>query len=175
MARLFKIVEDHKASKWLRFANYLIDLVAFYLVLLAVAGILGFILGFFTDVDIEQFAYDVENMNSILQRILSLIAYGIFMFLVEFFSKGRSLGKLITGTQVVKTDVSPLNIEDYFLRNICRAIPFDQLSFLGKNGWHDTIYDTRVVNKKNFEESRRLKHDLDNLGNNSENNFIQND
>ena len=165
MAKLFKIVEDHKASKWLRFANYLIDLLAFYLFILAIAGITGFTLGYFTDVDIEAVANDIENMNSILQRILGILSYALFMFLTEFISKGRSLGKLITGTQVVKTDASALGFQDYFLRNISRAIPFDQLSFLGNNGWHDTIYDTRVVKKKKFEESQNLQQDLNSLGN----------
>ena len=165
MAKLFKIVEDHKASKWLRLANYFIDLLAFYLLILAIAAITGFILGYFTDVDIEALANDIENMNSILQRILGLLAYGLFMFLTEFISKGRSLGKLITGTQVVKTDASPLTFQDYFFRNISRAIPFDQLSFLGNNEWHDTIYYTRVVKKKKFEEAQNLQQDLNDLGN----------
>ncbi len=167
MARLFKIVEDHKASKWLRFANYCIDLAVIYVLAILFYAILGIYLALFTDVNVDEFANNMEENNSFLDKIASLLIYGFLMFLIEFFSKGRSLGKLITGTMVVKTDASPLTLKDYFIRNISRAIPFDQLSFLGNNGWHDTIFDTRVVNKKNFEKDRSLKLDLDNLGNNS--------
>ena len=112
----------------------------------------------------ESFDY-LENLNPLVDRIMTILLYAFIMFLTEKFSKGRSLGKLITGTQVVKTDSSPLTFQDYFFRNISRAIPFDQLSFLGNNGWHDTIYDTRVVKKKKFEEAQNLQQDLNNLGN----------
>lgn len=164
MARLFKIVEDHKASKWQRLANYLIDLAAIYILIMVFFAILGIFFAIFTEVDVDEFANKLGNVNSFIDRIIGLLIYGFLMFLVEFFSKGRSLGKFITGTMVIKTDATALKIQDYFYRNISRAIPFDQLSFLGNNGWHDTICDTRVVKKKNFEEAKRLQLDLETLG-----------
>jgi uncharacterized RDD family membrane protein YckC len=84
--------------------------------------------------------------------------------LIEYFSKGRSLGKYITGTKVVMTDGNEPTLSDYFMRNIIRLVPFDALSFFGENGWHDSWSDTRVINIKNYEAERQAKNEIDAIG-----------
>lgn len=165
MAKLLKIVDDHKASKWLRLANYVIDLAIGYAAVVIIFALLGVFYALISGTDFYTVSEEMSQMNNLLDRILSVLTYALVMFLIEFLSKGRSIGKLITGTQVVRTDASKLKIQHYFLRNICRAMPFDQLSFLGENGWHDTIIDTRVVKKREFEEAIKLQSDLNSLGN----------
>jgi uncharacterized RDD family membrane protein YckC len=61
---------------------------------------------------------------------------------------GWTIGKLITGTRVVRldADVKPpfLNILG---RSFARLIPFEPLSFFGTKpgGWHDHLSKTRTV------------------------------
>ncbi len=104
-------------------------------------------------------------MNPLLDRIITTLAYVIIMFLIEFMTKGRSLGKLITGTKVVMIDGSAPTTKNYFYRNLCRIIPFDTLTFLGENGWHDKISKTTVVNKKAFEADLSQEDSIESIGN----------
>jgi hypothetical protein len=52
----------------------------------------------------------------------------------------------------------------YFIRNISRLVPFDVLSFLGENGWHDSWSDTRVIHTKNYETERQAKSEIESIG-----------
>ena len=79
------------------------------------------------------------------------------MFLVEFATNGKSLGKFITGTMVVKEDGSLPTSNDFLKRNFSRIVPFDSLSFLGNRGWHDSWSDTKVVKKKSYLEAIERK------------------
>lgn len=164
MARILQVVERNKASKGYRFLNYIIDF-AFSIVIMWVL-ILVFVIGkyFITGEDMEQSIDDITNINPLVDRIGTLLMYGFIMFLIEKFSKGRSLGKLITGTKVVKTDGSVLTTDDLLKRNFSRAVPFDQLSFFGNNGWHDSWSDTRVVRIKDYEQALNLQNDLESIG-----------
>lgn len=168
MAVLLKIVHDNKAEKLLRFVNYLIDLAFCYFLIIILFGIGSFAYSVITGNSLSEVANSLSSMNSLLDRLVTLLSYVMLMFLFEFLTKGRSLGKFITGTMVVKSDGKLLTMKDYFQRNICRAIPFEIFSFLGNNGWHDSIYDTRVVKKKAYEEAQAQKIDLDNLGKRNE-------
>lgn len=86
-------------------------------------------------------------------------AYFLIYFGIEAITKGRSIGKYITGTKVAMIDGTNPTIKDYFSRNI----PFDAFSFLGGNGWHDKISKTTVVNKKAFEESLKTNSTIDEI------------
>ncbi|WP_169743955.1 RDD family protein [Kaistella jeonii] len=119
-----------------------------------------FILG----VDIEESADELENMNPLIDRIVTLLVYAFIMFLAETATKGRSLGKLITGTKVVKTDGSKLTMLELLKRNFIRAVPFDQLSFIGSKGWHDNFSDTAVVRIRSFEKEKSLENELELIG-----------
>ncbi|NML69118.1 RDD family protein [Chryseobacterium sp. RP-3-3] len=157
MRKYLQIVDRHRASKGARFANYLIDLVAFYIVFFVVLTILMLIS--------PAFREWMANANDLIQRVIAIIFYILFSFAMETVTGGRSLGKLITGTRVIMTDGQKPSAGNYFLRNIIRGVILvDQLSFLSENGFHDSWSNTRVINIKNYDAERQLKSDINSIG-----------
>jgi len=67
---------------------------------------------------------------------------------------GQTLGKLVTGTKVVNKDSTSLTLERVIGRALCRLIPFEILSFVGRRprGWHDSISKTMVISIKSSSE-----------------------
>ncbi|CAM3334144.1 RDD family protein [Empedobacter stercoris] len=165
-------VGEHKANKGIRFLNFIIDYVSIILVTMLFFGMIATIIVLINPE--SNILYQLENINPLLDRIITAIFYILLIFLSEFLTKGRSLGKLITGTKVVMIDGSEPTTKDYFNRNLCRLIPFDVLTFLGENGWHDKISNTTVVNKKAFEADLSYEDIIDTIGNTeSESNMIK--
>lgn len=156
---ILRIVEKNKASQGLRFANYIVDLIAFYVLMIIFFSIIGSFLS-----DPDALIDRLDKINPLLDRLLSLIFYAIYMLIIEVILKGRSLGKFITGTKVMMIDGTAPTLSHYFTRNISRAVPFDQLSFFGTNGWHDSWSDTRVVKITDYENDIKLQKDLESLG-----------
>lgn len=76
--------------------------------------------------------------------ILIVIAY---YTVFEYFAKGRTLGKMATGTVAVRADGSNLTFKDAFLRTLCRFIPFEIFSAFGYRPWHDSLTNTLVIKK----------------------------
>lgn len=60
---------------------------------------------------------------------------------------GVTIGKLITRTKVVTEDGSKPGFGMALGRSLCRMIPFEAFSFLGREsrGWHDSITKSYVV------------------------------
>ncbi len=164
MARTLQVVERNKAGLGYRFANYLIDFAFSIFIMWVFIAFVVLVLYFVTGTDIDQSLDDLGDINPLLDRIMTLLVYAFIMFLTEKLTNGRSLGKLITGTKVVKSDGSELTTDDLLKRNFSRAVPFDQLSFLGNNGWHDRWSDTNVVRLKNFENAKNIEKDLQSIG-----------
>ena len=158
-----KIIEDHRANKGLRIANYLID----YMVVYAFFFAFGIIGGALTYIDI-YFVYELSlkmsEVNKFVDYAITTSVYFATIFSMEFFTKGRSLGKYITGTQVVAIDGTLPTTKDFFIRNISRIVPFDGLSFLGENGWHDSWSNTRVIHKKKYENQLHTNKEINDLG-----------
>lgn len=148
-------VGEHKANKGLRFLNYLIDSF-FVLICLSIILIIVELL-------FSIFSIYISSEN-LLFNIFIYVALVIIYFLIEFLTKGRSLGKFITGTKVVMIDGTEPTTKDYFTRNLCRLIPFDAFTFLGENGWHDKISKTTVVRKKAFEDEMFKNNSIDQIG-----------
>jgi len=131
-------------SPGLRFVNYLIDVVAFYA--------LSFLVGVLYAVVIASNAYNYQastegaymQLYLMLAWILIIVAY---YTLFEFFAKGRTLGKMATGTVAVKEDGSRLTFKDALLRTLCRFIPFEVFSAFGYRPWHDSLTKTLVIKK----------------------------
>ena len=127
------------ASTGLRLANYLIDLV----VSIGVSFAFVFVLIMTTQSD--AIVYWFKDLPPLAGRLLSLIFFGLFMSLIEGFTKGRSLGKLITGTKAIRWDNQPFGWGDAFGRAFSRMVPFEPFSALWGSPWHDKWTDTRVV------------------------------
>jgi uncharacterized RDD family membrane protein YckC len=124
-----------------RFLNLLIDIIGIYFLIL----LLGFLLGF-----VSAFAVTVnqDKNNYLLQLCISYLCNLLYYTLFEGFTKGRSLGKFITGTVAIKIDGSTITWKDAFLRSLCRIVPFESLSvFFDYAPWHDKWTKTTVVKK----------------------------
>jgi uncharacterized RDD family membrane protein YckC len=119
-------------SQGTRLGNYIIDLILFNIVSVGVALL-------FSDEDTGK------TDNPIFSILLNLILYGCFMMVQELLFQGRSVGKFLTGTKVVDESGFTPPTSVLIARNLCRAIPFNALSFLGARGWHDSISGTYVV------------------------------
>ncbi|MCW3118331.1 MAG: hypothetical protein JWM28_2413 [Chitinophagaceae bacterium] len=140
----YKLVQ---ASMGKRFLNYLIDVIVF--------GVLLFITLMITaTIDpqvIESFIKKNETGNlSLVEQLLIQVIYGTYMFIVEALFKGRSLGKLVTGTRAVRQDGTPFIVRDAQLRGLCRMVPFNAFSALGTPSypWHDRWTKTYVIDEK---------------------------
>lgn len=132
-----------RASTGKRFANYIIDMIVYYILVI----MLGIAIGLLNPELIPD-----EN-GGILDRIISLICYALLMFVIEAACGGKTLGKLITGTKAINADGSDISFQKAFMRNIIRAIPFNALSAFGTpcNPWHDAWSNTLVVDEKKLD------------------------
>lgn len=112
----------------LRFANNLIDTVAFYLVFLVFTTLtLG--LGIFLSLPL-------------------FIAY----YAVLEATTGKTLGKMLTGCKVITETGEKPDFGTALLRTIIRVVPFEAFSiFFGDDGrmWHDRWAKTYVVKDEN--------------------------
>ncbi len=78
------------------------------------------------------------------QILLFLVSYILYVFFCTFSegaSRGRSVGKLVTRTKVVKEDESEISL----IRSLCRLVPFEAFSAFGGYPWHDRWSHTKVI------------------------------
>jgi Predicted membrane protein/domain len=124
------------ASEGLRLANYLLDLIAVYVLNFIVGLILG-LLSMGRGVSVVE-AYIFGFM-------------GLFLYFFIFEGVGqKTIGKLITKTRVVMVDGSKPSWGTIALRTLIRIIPFEPFSALGtvsgqRVWWHDRWVNARVV------------------------------
>lgn len=132
-----------RASSGKRLANYLIDIVVFYLFIFVFA----FVIAYLAPDILDPFVEESPGFN-LLDRLVSLILYGLFMSLVEIIFKGKSVGKFITKTRAVNLDGTPISAATAFGRGFSRAVPFCAFSALGDvcNPWQDRWTNTIVIN-----------------------------
>lgn len=164
MKNHYKLVENYKAKKLLRFINFIIDYVVSIIIVVVMYSIAILIYSLLTGTDYVINADKLANINKYLDRIITAVCYAFVIYLTEFLTKGRSLGKLITGTMVVKDDGSLPTSEDFLKRNFSRIVPFDGLSFLGSRGWHDSWSDTKVVKRKAYLEAVERENSIEDIG-----------
>jgi len=164
MKNHYKIVDRYQAEKILRFVNFIIDYIISIVIVILMYSIAILVYSLVTGTDYVINADKLAGINKYLDRIITAILYAFLMYLTEFLTKGRSLGKIITGTLVVKDDGSLPTSEDFLKRNFSRIVPFDGLSFLGNRGWHDSWSDTRVVKRKGFLEAVERESSIEDIG-----------
>lgn len=124
-----------------RFANYILDLIFFYIFFTVIVLIIFIIAEIITGFPINY----VEN--SAFEYFFGIISTTTYYTLMEYITKGRSLGKFITNTKVITLAGEKPNFKTCLIRSLCRLIPFEVFSFFGStdSGWHDSIAKTRVV------------------------------
>lgn len=135
------------ADKGLRFVNLLIDTLVFY----AIAFVYGFIhvaivLSQGTDPE-ESFLVQETGAPVFFQYLISVLLYLAYYTIFEAASKGRTLGKLVTGTVAMRDDGNTIGWKDAILRSLCRLIPLEAFVALFTPPWHDSITRTLVVKK----------------------------
>lgn len=137
------------ASVGQRFLNNLIDSIIWYVIFLALFFILGLVQRM-TGADIMSIFAD-EYMEPTAWMYVVMMASWLGMYVIfEGMAKGRTIGKMITGTRAVSEDGSMLGIGKASIRTLCRLIPFDALSALGGHPWHDSVSKTMVVKTRNI-------------------------
>ena len=129
-----------------RFLNYLIDLLAFY----AIFFVVGMILALSSPTIADNLAETDTDSFALLDRLFTLVLYGLYMSAVEAIFKGKSLGKLITKTRAVNLDGSRISTSTAFARGFSRAVPFCVFSAFGSpcNPWQDKWTNSMVVDEK---------------------------
>lgn len=134
-----------QASGGKRFANYIIDVIVFYILVFITAVLWAY----FNPDTIDRYANSSSDIT-FADRLLYLCYYAIYMFFIELIFKGKSIGKLITGTKAVNEDGSNISPKTAFLRGISRAVPFEAFSALGSPSypWHDKWTRTYVIDEK---------------------------
>lgn len=164
-AREFRITDEMLATQGQRFLNYVVDLIVQYVVI--------FVLGFIFSVLSLLTGY--TGVMEWIGSMGDLEGYLVFFFVVILYYTlfeslcSRTIGKFITKTIVVNEDGSKPDSQIILKRTLCRLIPFDGLSFLGSGrGWHDSITDTYVVDKRLFDEKMQLLSAFDQIGKDSE-------
>ena len=131
-----------------RFVNFLIDNIFMRFVMGYATGfLLGIILG---SISPGLFTDGEDNWLSLflLGLLVAYVNYVVYYTLCEKLFRGKTLGKLITGTRATRADGSELTFKDSLLRSLSRIVPFEVLSGFGGYPWHDTWTNTIVVKGK---------------------------
>jgi len=161
----FKVTDEMLASKSKRFANYVIDRIVFYGIIIVLGILAVLIASLLGSESVLNFLDSLENVNSLVDRLITTIIFIILYMIIEGLTQ-RTVGKLITRTKVVMENGEKPPFETIVVRSLCRMIPFNAFSFLGSipRGWHDTISKTFVVDVQKFEDQKKSHTDFQLLG-----------
>lgn len=129
-----KTLDSNTVSVWKRAAHFIIDTLAFIIISLLLAMIIGFFFDSAPPSDLGFLGY----------LYLFVVYFTYYTFMESKYQK--TMGKFITKTKVLNLNGSRPTSADIARRTLCRLIPFDRLSFLfTPNGLHDKLSDTRVI------------------------------
>jgi len=163
MRKYLRVVDNNRATKWQRFAEYILDRIFIQIIFygaLFIFGILNTMI-FNENID-ETFEEDDAGLGFIF--VLIYLTYIFAYYCLMEYYLGRTLAKYITGTKVISIDGKKPTFMQILGRTFSRVVPFDALSFLGENGWHDSWSETRVINIKNYKAEIQMKSEIDSLG-----------
>ena len=144
--------EYERATSGQRFANYIIDRIALVAIITVLAGVVDSIVG---DSALGQ-AFPDGGLSFIwfYDYFISAILATIVFTLLEFYLKGKTLGKYVTRTRAVQLNDRRLSFKAALLRSLVRQVPFEPFSFLGGDpptrGWHDAWADTKVIKDRDW-------------------------
>lgn len=163
MRKYLAVVDRHRATSVTRFINYFLDRLFIQVIFYAFFFIFG--IGYAI---VYGEGFDIENSDkSLTFTLIALFIYLAMSFSYFFFMEyylGKTIAKYITGTEVISIDGNKPTKEQIIARTFSRAVPFNSLSFLGNNGWHDKWSDTRVINGKNYVAERQSKEEINSIG-----------
>lgn len=125
------------ATRGQRFANFVLDTIGYYVLIVIVAVALSLANPDFADMLAD------EGAGTYVVVISLMLLY--YVSCESLF--GRTPAKLLTGTRVVAEDGSHPTLRKVLGRSLARMVPFEPFSCLGAPpvGWHDHWSRTRVV------------------------------
>lgn len=127
-------VESNKASKSDRAIHFIVDRIVMFILYVPFNIIITPFVGFVP-----------EDLAGLFFIIYALV-FHVFAYAVQEYYFGKTVGKFLTKTKVVKNNGDKISFRDALNRSACRFIPFNWLSFLlGENGWHDALSETKVI------------------------------
>ena len=136
----FEVDDIELASKTDRFINNFIDVICFF--------IFSFLMDFLILEILEKLFNNLMfGFYGVIFNYVLGVIYGTIFFTFLEGTTGSTIGKYITKTKVIDEDGNKPSYETILIRSLCRHIPFDAFSFLGRPGygWHDKLSKTRVV------------------------------
>ncbi len=154
---------------WVRVCALIVDSIVIYVAFLAVAKALGWPINFFpTNSSIPGVAPGAApKLDDLMPFIITAAKQAGVLFLIRMAYEvlmngkfGATLGKMILGAKIVRSDGSPLGYLFALFRFIAMFLP-NLICYLGyivagfmvairedKRGWHDLIVGTRVIYKR---------------------------
>ncbi len=133
-----------------RFLNFFIDnIIMNYGLSFLTGALIGGVLGVIAPEFLNEAALGENTWSFLaLSMCIGYFNYVVYYTLCEKLFKGKTLGKLITGTRAVRQDGTELSFKDSFLRSLSRLVPFEPFSAFGGHPWHDTWTNTMVIKSK---------------------------
>ena len=141
-----EFIEYTEASTTQRFLNYLIDTL---LMRYGLSWATTYLLVSFFLASSPKTAYALfgeEGSPLLATYLIAILNHLVYYTIAEKAFRGHTLGKLITGTRVIREDGEELTFKDALLRSLCRLVPFEGLSiWFGLGLWHDVWTKTKVI------------------------------
>lgn len=129
------------ASAGQRFLNFVIDLIAIYMLM----AILGVLMGIITALTGNVNGFGGGGLTQLIFLFLYFSVFFLYYTLLEG-TKGKSLGKLITKTRVLSIEGERITYGKAFVRTLIRFLPFEFISgFSGTTMWHDQWTYTMLI------------------------------
>jgi|LakMenE18May11ns_1017448.scaffolds.fasta_scaffold9734156_2 uncharacterized RDD family membrane protein YckC len=128
------------ATKGQRFANRVIDVIVYYVALIFI-----FVILYYAGM---EFLIDSEEASDVLLRLVITLVVVLLYYSIFEYKFGKTFGKMITKTKVIRGDGFELTFGDCLLRSLSRLVPFEAWSiFFHDNDtmWHDNWTNTYVV------------------------------
>ena len=135
-------------SRGVRLLNYIIDQLMIFALFIFIIAVL-FVIDNNHSADINDYWLLQQTVPAkIWQLVINMIAFISYYTVFEAATKGRTIGKLVTGSIAVTDSGNQLTFKIALLRSLCRLIPFEPLSAaFGDRPWHDSITKTTVIKK----------------------------
>lgn len=128
------------ATKGQRFGNYVLDFIFAFVPIMIIFFMLGFMA--------PSFFANGGPGSGLFTQVVAYALYVTYFALFEGLNNGRTIGKMITGTQAVTINGEQLTMQKAWLRALSRIVPFEPFSGLGDAPWHDKWTQTTVIVSK---------------------------
>jgi uncharacterized RDD family membrane protein YckC len=133
-----------RVSRWERLVNLLADSVTLMLVFMpSIESITSLMRN---SESLYALAHDEVTARLIVWLLVALLQVVYYMMFEGVFQ--ATPGKFLSGTRVVNADGSKPPVTGILKRSLSRLVPFEPLSVLFNQSWHDNWSDTHIVNEK---------------------------